>query len=76
MEYFKTVGLAFTLPIIFLYAFQQAASLGYNYWLSVWADSPIINGTQHDTDLKLGVFGTLGLAQGQSLHSQSYHFHP
>ncbi|XP_031432945.1 multidrug resistance-associated protein 1-like [Clupea harengus] len=64
MEYFKTVGLAFTLPIIFLYAFQQAASLGYNYWLSVWADSPIINGTQHDTDLKLGVFGTLGLAQG------------
>ncbi|KAL4659052.1 multidrug resistance-associated protein 1-like [Arapaima gigas] len=64
MEYFRTIGLAFILPIIFLYAFQQAASLAYNYWLSLWADDPVVNGTQTDADLKLGVFAALGIAQG------------
>uniref|UniRef100_A0A8C9T1I6 ABC-type glutathione-S-conjugate transporter n=1 Tax=Scleropages formosus TaxID=113540 RepID=A0A8C9T1I6_SCLFO len=67
MEYFKTIGLALILPIIFLYAFQQAASLAYNYWLSMWADDPIVNGTQIDTDMKLGIYGALGFAQGQWL---------
>ncbi|XP_033908710.3 multidrug resistance-associated protein 1-like isoform X2 [Acipenser ruthenus] len=64
MEYFKTIGLALILPIIFLYVFQQAASLSYNYWLSMWADDPVVNGTQLDTDFKLGVYGALGFAQG------------
>ncbi|MBN3303878.1 MRP3 protein, partial [Amia calva] len=67
MEYFKTIGLALILPIIFLYAFQQAASLSYNYWLSMWADDPIVNGTQLNTDLKLGVYGVLGFAQGVAI---------
>ncbi|XP_062304038.1 multidrug resistance-associated protein 1 [Osmerus eperlanus] len=64
VEYFKTIGLAFIIPIVFLYAFQQGASLAYNYWLSLWADGPIVNGTQIDTDMKLGVYGALGFAQG------------
>uniref|UniRef100_A0A673GYT1 ABC-type glutathione-S-conjugate transporter n=1 Tax=Sinocyclocheilus rhinocerous TaxID=307959 RepID=A0A673GYT1_9TELE len=64
VEYFRTIGLAFIIPVIFLYAFQQAASLAYNYWLSLWADDPVVNGTQVGTDLKLGVFGALGFAQG------------
>ncbi|TNN45537.1 Multidrug resistance-associated protein 1 [Liparis tanakae] len=63
-KYFKTISLAIIIPIVFLYAFQQGASLAYNYWLSVWADDPIVNGTQMDTDLKLTVFGALGFAQG------------
>ena len=65
MEYFKTIGMALIVPIVFMYAFQQGASLTYNYWLSLWADGPVVNGTQQDTDLKLAVFGALGLAQGQ-----------
>uniref|UniRef100_A0A8C7QSC6 ABC-type glutathione-S-conjugate transporter n=1 Tax=Oncorhynchus mykiss TaxID=8022 RepID=A0A8C7QSC6_ONCMY len=64
MEYFKTIGMAFIIPIVFLYAFQQGASLTYNYWLSLWADEPIVNGTQVDTDMKLAVYGALGFAQG------------
>uniref|UniRef100_A0A8C8K6C6 ABC-type glutathione-S-conjugate transporter n=1 Tax=Oncorhynchus tshawytscha TaxID=74940 RepID=A0A8C8K6C6_ONCTS len=60
MEYFKTIGMAFIIPIVFLYAFQQGASLAYNYWLSLWADEPIVNGTQVDTDMKLAVYGALG----------------
>uniref|UniRef100_A0A3B3ZW81 ABC-type glutathione-S-conjugate transporter n=1 Tax=Periophthalmus magnuspinnatus TaxID=409849 RepID=A0A3B3ZW81_9GOBI len=63
-KYFKTIGLALIIPIVFLYAFQQGASLAYNYWLSMWADDPVVNGTQIDTDLKLTVFGALGFAQG------------
>uniref|UniRef100_A0A6Q2YZ46 ABC-type glutathione-S-conjugate transporter n=1 Tax=Esox lucius TaxID=8010 RepID=A0A6Q2YZ46_ESOLU len=62
MEYFKTIGMAFIIPIVFLYAFQQGASLAYNYWLSLWADEPIVNGTQIDTDMKLAVYGALGIA--------------
>uniref|UniRef100_A0A8C7QWB8 ABC-type glutathione-S-conjugate transporter n=1 Tax=Oncorhynchus mykiss TaxID=8022 RepID=A0A8C7QWB8_ONCMY len=62
MEYFKTIGMAFIIPIVFLYAFQQGASLTYNYWLSLWADEPIVNGTQVDTDMKLAVYGALGIA--------------
>ncbi|KAK1798739.1 hypothetical protein P4O66_007035, partial [Electrophorus voltai] len=64
VEYFRTIGLAFIVPILFLYAFQQAASLVYSYWLSLWADEPVVNGTQLNTDMKLGVYGALGFAQG------------
>lgn len=63
-KYFKTIGLAIIILIVFLYAFQQGASLAYNYWLSMWADDPVVNGTQIDTDLKLAVFGALGFVQG------------
>uniref|UniRef100_A0A8C6TA17 ATP-binding cassette, sub-family C (CFTR/MRP), member 6b, tandem duplicate 1 n=1 Tax=Neogobius melanostomus TaxID=47308 RepID=A0A8C6TA17_9GOBI len=63
-EYFETIGLAFLVIIVLLYAFQQGASLSYNYWLSVWADDAPVNGTQSDHDLRLGVFAALGLTQG------------
>uniref|UniRef100_A0A3B3TXC5 ABC-type glutathione-S-conjugate transporter n=1 Tax=Poecilia latipinna TaxID=48699 RepID=A0A3B3TXC5_9TELE len=63
-KYFKTIGLAIIILIVILYAFQQGASLAYNYWLSMWADDPVVNGTQIDTDLKLFVFGALGFVQG------------
>lgn len=65
-EYFRTIGLTFIMTIIFLCAFQQAASLSYNYWLSLWADEPCINGTQSDQELKLSVFAALGFTQGRS----------
>uniref|UniRef100_A0A674MDI5 ABC-type glutathione-S-conjugate transporter n=1 Tax=Takifugu rubripes TaxID=31033 RepID=A0A674MDI5_TAKRU len=67
VKYFNTIGLAIIIPIIFLYAFQQGVSLAYNYWLRMWADDPIVNGTQIDTDLKLTVFGALGFVQGVSI---------
>ncbi|XP_068425589.1 multidrug resistance-associated protein 1-like [Clinocottus analis] len=66
-EYFKTVGLTFIMTIIFLCAFQQAASLAYSYWLSLWADEPPVNGTQSDHELKLSVFGALGFTQGMAM---------
>ncbi|XP_028254087.1 multidrug resistance-associated protein 1-like [Parambassis ranga] len=66
-EYFRTIGLTFIMTIIFLCAFQQAASLSYNYWLSLWADEPCINGTQSDQVLKLSVFAALGFTQGMAM---------
>lgn len=65
-EYFRTVGLTYIMTIIFLCAFQQTASLAYNYWLRLWADQPPVNGTQSDPELKLGVFAALGFTQGWS----------
>uniref|UniRef100_A0A8C7ZZ63 ABC-type glutathione-S-conjugate transporter n=1 Tax=Oryzias sinensis TaxID=183150 RepID=A0A8C7ZZ63_9TELE len=72
-KYFKTIGLAIIIPIVFLYAFQQGASLAYSYWLSMWADDPVVNGTQTDRDLKLAVFGALGFVQGQLLEPLKRH---
>ncbi|TDH11131.1 hypothetical protein EPR50_G00057620, partial [Perca flavescens] len=63
-EYFRTVGLLFIMTIIFLCAFQQASSLAYSYWLSLWADEVPVNGTQSDHNLKLSVFAALGFTQG------------
>lgn len=65
-EYFRTVGLTYIMTIIFLCAFQQTASLAYNYWLRLWADQSPVNGTQSDPELRLGVFAALGFTQGWS----------
>ncbi|XP_062269512.1 multidrug resistance-associated protein 1-like [Platichthys flesus] len=66
-EYFKTIGLTFIMTIIFLCAFQQAASLAYNYWLSLWADEAPVNGTRSDHELKLSVFAALGFTQAMAM---------
>ncbi|XP_077442264.1 multidrug resistance-associated protein 1-like isoform X4 [Vanacampus margaritifer] len=66
-DYFGTVGLTFITTIVFLCAFQQAASLAYSCWLSLWADERPVNGTQMDHALRLGVFGALGLTQGAAM---------
>lgn len=64
-EYFRTVGPTIIAAIVFLCAFQQAASLAYSYWLSLWADEPALNATRSH-QLRLGVFAALGLTQGGS----------
>lgn len=63
-EYFRTIGLTLIMTVIFLSAFQQVASLAYNYWLRLWADQPIINRTSSESTLKLGIFAALGITQG------------
>lgn len=49
---------------IFLFMCNHIASLSSNYWLSLWTDDPVINGTQQNTTLRLGVYGALGISQG------------
>ncbi|XP_040186825.1 ATP-binding cassette sub-family C member 3 isoform X2 [Rana temporaria] len=63
-QYAKAVGLPVSLFICFLYCCQNASAIGANVWLSDWTSEAIINGTQQNTQMRLGVYAALGLLQG------------
>ncbi|NXO59567.1 MRP3 protein, partial [Aramus guarauna] len=63
-QYMKAVGPVISLAICFLYCCQNAAAIGANVWLSDWTNEPVINGTQHNTAMRIGVYAALGLLQG------------
>ncbi|NXW59282.1 MRP3 protein, partial [Eurystomus gularis] len=63
-QYVKAVGPIISLVICFLYCCQNAAAIGANVWLSDWTNEPVINGTQHNTAMRIGVYAALGLLQG------------
>ncbi|XP_053133014.1 multidrug resistance-associated protein 1-like [Hemicordylus capensis] len=70
-EYMKAIGLFITFLSIFLFVCNHVASLASNYWLSLWTDDPVINGTQQHTDLRLSVYGALGMSQGIAVFGYS-----
>uniref|UniRef100_A0A8B9FXC7 ABC-type glutathione-S-conjugate transporter n=1 Tax=Amazona collaria TaxID=241587 RepID=A0A8B9FXC7_9PSIT len=61
--YLKATGLPLCVYIILLFTCQQVVSFFRGYWLSMWTDDPIHNGTQQHTELRVGVFGALGVVQ-------------
>uniref|UniRef100_A0A672VBH8 ATP binding cassette subfamily C member 3 n=1 Tax=Strigops habroptila TaxID=2489341 RepID=A0A672VBH8_STRHB len=63
-QYMKAVGPVICFVICFLYCCQNAAAIGANVWLSDWTNEPVINGTQHNTAMRIGVYAALGLLQG------------
>uniref|UniRef100_A0A8D0L774 MRP3 protein n=1 Tax=Sphenodon punctatus TaxID=8508 RepID=A0A8D0L774_SPHPU len=63
-QYMKAISPALCSFICFLYCCQNAAAIGANVWLSDWTNEPVINGTQHNTSLRVGVYAALGLLQG------------
>uniref|UniRef100_A0A8C3UXW1 Canalicular multispecific organic anion transporter 2 n=1 Tax=Catharus ustulatus TaxID=91951 RepID=A0A8C3UXW1_CATUS len=63
-QYMKAVGPVISLVICFLYCCQNAAAIGANVWLSDWTNEPVVNGTQHNTGMRIGVYAALGLLQG------------
>ncbi|XP_068007071.1 ATP-binding cassette sub-family C member 3 isoform X2 [Melanerpes formicivorus] len=63
-QYMKAVSPVLSLLICFLYCCQNAASIGANVWLSDWTNEPVVNGTQHNTATRVGVYAALGLLQG------------
>uniref|UniRef100_A0A672VBZ6 ABC-type glutathione-S-conjugate transporter n=1 Tax=Strigops habroptila TaxID=2489341 RepID=A0A672VBZ6_STRHB len=62
--YLKATGLPLCVYIILLFTCQQVVSFFRGYWLSMWTDDPVHNGTQQHTELRVGVFGALGVIQG------------
>ncbi|XP_042293386.1 multidrug resistance-associated protein 1 isoform X2 [Sceloporus undulatus] len=70
-EYMKAIGLSLAFLSLFLFLCNHVASLASNYWLSLWTDDPIVNGTQQHTDLRLGVYGALGMSQGIAVFGYS-----
>ncbi|KAH0631882.1 hypothetical protein JD844_019776 [Phrynosoma platyrhinos] len=63
LSYLRVAGSLIWPYIIFLFTFQQVASFCRGYWLSLWANDPVFNGTQQHTELRVGVFFFLGFAQ-------------
>ncbi|XP_036445135.1 multidrug resistance-associated protein 1 isoform X3 [Colossoma macropomum] len=70
-EYMKAIGLFLSFISIILFFSHHVASLGSNYWLSLWTDDPVINGTQPSRQMRLGVYGALGLSQGVAVFCYS-----
>ncbi|XP_031462657.1 multidrug resistance-associated protein 1 isoform X1 [Phasianus colchicus] len=70
-EYMKAIGLCISFLSIFLFMCNHIASLASNYWLSLWTDDPVVNGTQQYTDVRLGVYGALGISQGIAVFGYS-----
>ncbi|KAK2533375.1 Abcc6 [Columba guinea] len=61
--YLKATGFLLCAYIVLLFTCQQAVSFSRGYWLSMWTDDPVHNGTQQHTELRVGVFGALGVVQ-------------
>ncbi|XP_029825767.2 multidrug resistance-associated protein 1 [Ixodes scapularis] len=68
--YFGAIGVAWLVPIVLMNVASSAFSLGSNLWLTAWSnDPPLPDGTQDlgKRDLRLGVYGGLGLGQGLTI---------
>ncbi|NXP41332.1 MRP3 protein, partial [Leiothrix lutea] len=63
-QYVKAVSPVISLVICFLYCCQNAAAIGANVWLSDWTNEPVVNGTQQNKAMRVGVYAALGLLQG------------
>ncbi len=67
VAYLRSVGLPISIAIIILYLLNNVASIGANLWLSDWSDDVVVENTVDEAqrDMRLGVYGALGLAQGE-----------
>ncbi|XP_006101728.1 multidrug resistance-associated protein 1 [Myotis lucifugus] len=70
-DYMKAIGLFISFLSIFLFLCNHIAALSSNYWLSLWTDDPIVNGTQKHTKVRLSVYGALGISQGLAVFGYS-----
>ncbi|XP_056662176.1 multidrug resistance-associated protein 1 isoform X2 [Monodelphis domestica] len=70
-DYMKAIGLFISFLSIFLFICNHVASLASNYWLSLWTDDPVVNGTQQHTNVRLSVYGALGISQGLAVFGYS-----
>lgn len=64
-SYLKAIGVTLSCVSLLLFLTQNLMSLFSNYWLSLWTDDPVVNGTQPNRLMRLGVYGALGLFQGE-----------
>ncbi|KAM3606183.1 uncharacterized protein V6R79_012047 [Siganus canaliculatus] len=68
IQYFRAMGWIYTVMVFVVYFIQNIAFIGQNLWLSDWTNdaTKYINQTYptHVRDLRVGVFGVLGVAQG------------
>ncbi|XP_037669575.1 multidrug resistance-associated protein 1 isoform X1 [Choloepus didactylus] len=70
-DYMKAIGLFISFLSIFLFLCNHVAALVSNYWLSLWTDDRVVNGTQEHTQVRLSVYGALGILQGITVFGYS-----
>ncbi|XP_026080611.1 canalicular multispecific organic anion transporter 1-like isoform X1 [Carassius auratus] len=68
LQYLRSMGWCFVTWSFVFYFIQNVAIIGQNLWLSDWTEDSVkyFNTTYptHIRDMRIGVFGALGLAQG------------
>uniref|UniRef100_A0A672I6Q9 ATP-binding cassette, sub-family C (CFTR/MRP), member 2 n=1 Tax=Salarias fasciatus TaxID=181472 RepID=A0A672I6Q9_SALFA len=68
LQYMRAMGWGYTTMAFVVYFIQNIAFVGQNLWLSEWTNDAVVyvNETYPSSlrDLRVGVFGALGLAQG------------
>ncbi|XP_047426931.1 multidrug resistance-associated protein 1 [Mugil cephalus] len=69
--YMKAIGVILSFVSLLLLISHHLLSLFSNYWLSLWTDDPVVNGTQPNRQMRLGVYGGLGLSQGVAVFGYS-----
>lgn len=76
LKYLQAIGWCSIVGIIFAYVLNSVAFIGSNLWLSAWtSDSNTYNSTNYPAsqrDLRIGIFGVLGLAQGLTVLVASF----
>ncbi|XP_041672661.1 multidrug resistance-associated protein 1 isoform X2 [Cheilinus undulatus] len=70
-SYMKAIGVLLSFISLLLFIVHHTVSLFSNYWLSLWTDDEVINGTQPNRLMRLGVYGSLGLSQGVAVFCYS-----
>ncbi|KAG8558236.1 hypothetical protein GDO81_016925 [Engystomops pustulosus] len=70
-EYMKAIGLLLSFLSVILFLCNHVSSLASNYWLSLWTDDDVVNGTQPHTKMRLSVYGALGMSQGIAVFGYS-----
>ncbi|KAE8283707.1 Multidrug resistance-associated protein 1 [Larimichthys crocea] len=69
--YLKAIGVLLSFISLLLFLTHHLLSLFSNYWLSLWTDDPVVNGTQPNRQMRLGVYGALGVSQGVAVFGYS-----
>ncbi|KAL8585023.1 hypothetical protein ACOMHN_043659 [Nucella lapillus] len=67
MAYLRAVGALLSFLIVLFYVLYNAASIYSNVWLSEWSDDARTPNATHSSahrDMRLGVYGALGVLQG------------
>ncbi|XP_060921677.1 multidrug resistance-associated protein 1 isoform X1 [Labrus mixtus] len=70
-SYLRAIGVLLSFISLLLFLAHHLVSLFSNYWLSLWTDDPVVNGTQPNRRMRLGVYGALGLSQGVAVFGYS-----
>ncbi|XP_076867754.1 ATP-binding cassette sub-family C member 2 isoform X1 [Brachyhypopomus gauderio] len=69
LQYLRAMGWVYATMFVVVYFIQNVAFIGQNLWLSDWTNDAVKypNGSTypaHIRDMRIGVFGALGVAQG------------